>query len=525
MATITKIPATISRYTAQPIDTPAKRKVAAYARVSTDSEEQLTSYEAQVSYYTEYIKSRADWEFVKVYTDEGISGVSTKGRLGFQAMVEDALAGKIQLIITKSVSRFARNTVDSLTTIRKLKEHNVECYFEKEQIWSFDGKCELLLSIMASISQEESRSISENVTWGFRKKMADGKFSMAYSSFIGYDKGEDGKLVVNPEQAEIVRLIYRLFLEGMSPYSIAKHLTALGIKTPMNKDKWHGTTVRQILTNEKYKGDALLQKTFCSDFLTKKNVKNEGQIPMYYIEGDHEAIIEPTIFDMVQEEMKRRIESKQRHSGVSIFSSKLKCADCGHWYGAKIWQSNTKYRKTVFQCNFKFKNAEKCQTPHLMEEDIKRMFIAAVNRLLKNKTEIIENIQLLITMISDTKALEMQQDELQGTLKALAEMIEKLVSKNAHTVMDQTEYRSRYEALVQKYNSTKQDYENISAEIVSRNTRIIRLNDFLSTLQKTDALLTDFDENLWGALMEYGTVQRDGSITFCFRNGMEINAN
>ena len=225
MPKITKIPASISRYTSAPIDAPVKRKVAAYARVSTDSEEQLTSYAAQISYYTEYIKGREDWEFVGVYTDEGISGCSTKRREGFQRMISDAMAGKIDLIITKSVSRFARNTVDSLTTIRLLKENNVECYFEKENIWTFDGKGELLLTIMSSISQEEARSISENVTWGHRKRFADGKVSVAYSRFLGYDKGPDGKMVVNPEQAEIVKLIYRLFLEGMTPHTIAIHLT------------------------------------------------------------------------------------------------------------------------------------------------------------------------------------------------------------------------------------------------------------------------------------------------------------
>ena len=310
MPKITKIPASISRYTSAPIDAPVKRKVAAYARVSTDSEEQLTSYAAQISYYTEYIKGREDWEFVGVYTDEGISGCSTKRREGFQRMISDAMAGKIDLIITKSVSRFARNTVDSLTTIRLLKENNVECYFEKENIWTFDGKGELLLTIMSSISQEEARSISENVTWGHRKRFADGKVSVAYSRFLGYDKGSDGKMVVNPEQAEIVKLIYRLFLEGMTPHTNA-------------------TTIRRILTNEKYKGDALLQKEFTVDFLTKKTKKNCGEIPMYYIEDDHEAIIDPAVFDMVQQEMERRKTGTSRYSGVSIFSSKIKCGECG----------------------------------------------------------------------------------------------------------------------------------------------------------------------------------------------------
>lgn len=208
------IPATISRTTSEPIASSAKRKVAAYARVSTDLEEQQTSYEAQVSYYTDYIKSREDWDFVKVYTDEGVTGTSTKYREGFQEMVGDALSGKIDLIVTKSVSRFARNTVDSLTTIRELKEHGTEVYFEKENIWTFDSKGELLLTIMSSLAQEESRSISENVRWGQRKKAADGKYTLAYAHFLGYDKGEDGKPVINTDQAVVVQEIYSRFLEG-----------------------------------------------------------------------------------------------------------------------------------------------------------------------------------------------------------------------------------------------------------------------------------------------------------------------
>ena len=198
---VTTIPATLSRFTAAPINSTKKRRVAAYARVSTDNEEQLTSYEAQVDYYTNYIKGRDDWEFAGVYTDEGITGTNTKKREGFKSMVADALDGKIDLIITKSVSRFARNTVDSLTTIRKLKENSIEVYFEKENIWTFDGKGELLLTIMSSLAQEESRSISENCTWGQRKRFADGKVTVPFKRFLGYDMGPDHNLVVNPEQA------------------------------------------------------------------------------------------------------------------------------------------------------------------------------------------------------------------------------------------------------------------------------------------------------------------------------------
>ena len=285
MAKVITIPATRSRYTAAPINSREKRRVAGYARVSTDHEEQQTSYEAQVDYYTNYIKGREDWEFVSVYTDEGISATSTTKRDGFNKMVADALDGRIDLIITKSVSRFARNTVDSLTTIRKLKEHKVECYFEKENIWTFDSKGELLLTIMSSLAQEESRSISENVTWGQRKRFADGKVTVPFKRFLGYDRGEDGNLVINEEQAEIVRRIYGMFLQGRSPFAIAKALTEEGIPTPGGKTNWSGSTVRSILTNEKYKGDALLQKVYTVDFLSKKKKVNEGEVPQYYVES------------------------------------------------------------------------------------------------------------------------------------------------------------------------------------------------------------------------------------------------
>ena len=238
---VTTIPATLSRFTAAPINSTKKRRVAAYARVSTDNEEQLTSYEAQVDYYTNYIQGRDDWEFAGVYTDEGITGTNTQKREGFKSMVADALAGKIDLIITKSVSRFARNTVDSLTTIRKLKEHCAEVYFEKENIWTFDSKGELLLTIMSSLAQEENRSISENCTWGQRKRFADGKVTVPFKRFLGYDMGPDRNLVVNPEQAKLVKRIYGMFLLGKSPFQIASSLTEEGIPPPGGKDHWNAS--------------------------------------------------------------------------------------------------------------------------------------------------------------------------------------------------------------------------------------------------------------------------------------------
>ena len=239
---VTTIPATKTKYSSKSIVQVTKRRVAGYARVSTDSDKQFTYYETQVDYYTNYISNRADWVFVGIYTDEGISGTNRKHREGFNSMLKDALDGKIYLIITKSVSRFARNTVDSLTTVRELKDAGVEVYFEKENIWTFDFKGELLMTIMSSLAQEESKSISKNVTWGHRKRFSDGKVSIPFGNFLGYDKGPDGNLVVNKEQAKIVKKIYRYFLKGNTPYRIAKMLTEEGIPT-ISKVKRNGLQV------------------------------------------------------------------------------------------------------------------------------------------------------------------------------------------------------------------------------------------------------------------------------------------
>ena len=297
MPKITAIPATKPLHAASHV-LPNIRRVAGYARVSTDDEDQANSYAAQVDYYEHYIRSHDGWQYAGIYTDEGISGTSIKHRDGFNQMVRDALSGKIDLIVTKSVSRSARNTVDSLTTVRALKDKGVEVFFEKENIWTLDSKGELLITIMSSLAQEESRSISENVTWGQRKRFSDGKVNMPFKNFLGYDRGPNGEPIINPEQAETVRRIYRRYLEGMSIPQIATALDADGVLTPRGKNRWSHTTIQSILTNEKYKGDTLLQKTFTVDFLTKTKKINEGEVPQYYVTGSHEAIIDPETWEL-----------------------------------------------------------------------------------------------------------------------------------------------------------------------------------------------------------------------------------
>ena len=520
---VTAIPATISRYTAAPINSTKKRRVAGYARVSTDHEDQTTSYEAQVDYYTNYIKSREDWEFVRIYTDEGISATNTRKREGFKSMIADALAGKIDLIVTKSVSRFARNTVDSLTTVRQLKDAGIEVYFEKENIWTLDSKGELLITIMSSLAQEESRSISENVTWGQRKRMADGKVSFAYSRFLGLDKDkETGKIVVNPEQAETVKLIFHLFLEGMTPHSIAMELTNRGIKTPGGKDVWNQQTVRRILSNEKYKGDALLQKEFTVDFLQKKMKKNEGEVPQYYVEGNHEAIISPQVFDLVQAELERRKKNGSRYSGVSIFSNKIKCGDCGSWYGSKVWHSTDRYRKVVYRCNHKYDNGTKCETPHVTEDEIKAAFVSAYNKLVTEKKEIIANAELIRRTLCVTDSLLAEKKQLENEMSIVVEMTQSIVEENARVAQDQEEYQKRYNALVERYDKSKARYDEVIAAISAKEAQGERLKNFIQTLKEQDGAIREFDSALWGSMVEYITVGRKKEITVTFRNGTEI---
>lgn len=522
MASVTKIPASVSRFTSAPITEQKKRKVAGYARVSTDHDDQFTSYEAQIDYYTNYIKSRSDWEFVSVYTDEGITGCNTKRREGFKAMIADALAGRIDLIVTKSVSRFARNTVDSLTTIRKLKEHGTEVYFEKENIWTFDGKGELLLTIMSSLAQEESRSISENCTWGQRKRFADGKVTVPFGRFLGYDRGPNGELIVNEEQAQIVRKIYGYFLQGRSPYQIAKILAEKDIPTPSGKGKWCSATVKSILTNEKYKGDALLQKSITVDFLSKKIKANEGEVPQYYVEGDHEAIIQPEIFDRVQILMQARSGGRNRSSSVNVLSGKIKCGDCGSWYGSKVWHSTDKYRRVIWQCNHKFDGGEKCSTPHLDEDTIKQLFIKALNILCKERDLIAAGFEEIKDTAFSTEALEAEAEVLTGEVNTVAELIQKCIDENARVAQDQTEYQKRYDALVLRFEDAKGKLDETQAAIAKTKAQRQMMENFMEVLRSLPEQVEVFDEGTWYALCDYITVYSKDDIRVTFQNGMEI---
>lgn len=522
MANITVIPASKTLHSKMPVNARSRRKVAGYARVSTDSEEQLTSYEAQVDYYTKYIRSNPDWEFVDVYTDEGISATNTRHRDGFNRMIADALAGKIDLIVTKSISRFARNTVDSLTAVRKLKEHGTEVYFEKEGIYTFDSKGELLITIMSSLAQEESRSISENVTWGQRKRFADGKVSLPYKSFLGYRKGSDGLPEIVPEEAEIVREIYKLFIQGKTVNWIATHLTAKGIPTPRGKEKWQTSTIESILTNEKYKGSAVLQKKFTVDFLSKKMKVNEGEVPQYIVEQSHPAIIDPAQWQKVQDEMAVRKFRGKHHNSLNPFSAKIVCGDCGGFYGSKVWHSTDKYRRIIWQCNGKFKGKDRCVTPHLYEDDIKRLFLRAVAQLTEDREVLLETCRMIHDEYLNTDAIDAECATLNDEIEIVSGLTKKLIAENATTAIPQDEYNRKYDALVERYHAAQDRLDELQKLRITRSFQADVLECFMFEIKAIDTTLPlEFTDRFWNNLIDRVTVYHDGRMVFRFKNGTE----
>ncbi|MDD4422984.1 MAG: recombinase family protein, partial [Eubacteriales bacterium] len=524
MPQVTIIPATRDLHTGIAKNGFYKKKVAGYARVSTNNEEQLTSYEAQVDYYTKYIQSRADWQFVKVYTDEGISATNTKHRDGFNEMISAALEGKIDLIVTKSVSRFARNTVDSLTTVRKLKDKGVEVYFEKENIYTLDSKGELLITIMSSLAQEESRSISENVTWGKRKAFADGKVYLPYKNFLGYRKGEDGLPEIVPEEAEVIRLIYRLFFEGKTTYLIAEELTSRGVPTPTKRQsEWQSSTVESILSNEKYKGSALLQKKFTTSFLEKKMKVNEGEVPQYYIENSHPAIITPGEYEMARAELQRRKGIGHKYSGKNIFASKIVCGDCGSYYGPKAWHSNSIYYKIIYRCNSKYKtDKHKCGTPTLTEDTIKDAFIEAINKLLIGKTQLIDDCRIMQTMLSDTSEQEIKLGEKNDELDIVRGLLAKCIESNSKDEQDQEAFWQKYNCLEERYNTIKVKIEKLYDEIKIRRQKAENIGAFMFELNERDGIIDTFDERLWFVTVDRVVVNKGKGLVFEFKNGIKI---
>jgi len=381
-------------------------------------------------------------------------------------------------------------------SVRKLKEKGVEIYFEKENIYTQDSKGELMITIMSSLAQEESRSISENVTWGQRKRMADGKVTMPYGRFLGYRKGEEGLPEIVPEEAEVVRMIYKSFMEGMSPYKIAKMLMKMHILTPAGNENWHASTIKSILTNEKYKGSALLQKKFTVDFLTKKQKVNEGEVPQYFIEDSHPPIIDPQEFELVQAEIARRKEIGRVYSSINIFSTKLVCSCCGGFFGSKVWHSTSKYKRTIWQCNHKFQNGEKCSTPHLYEAEIKKRFIEVCERVAADRNDFIASCQQIVEMLSDTAAIDRKIEEQYIYLNGLASAMQQFIRENAMHPQGKDFYKKRMAEYDKQKAAVESRLKDLQSQKAARLSRKELLDGLVKVLEENGILIDKFDERL-----------------------------
>lgn len=489
-------------------------RVAAYCRVSTDNEEQASSYEAQIQHYEEFIKTNPEWEFVGVCADEGISATSTKNREQFNAMIEDCKAGKIDMIFTKSISRFARNTLDCLKYIRLLKEINIPVFFEKESINTMDAKGEVLITIMASLAQQESESLSKNTKMGIQYRFQQGKVMVNTRNFLGYDKDEDGHLIINPAEAETVKRIFREYLEGASCMKIARGLERDGIRTARDNPRWHDSTVRKILENEKYMGDALLQKTYTIDFLNKKRGRNNGTLPQYYIEDDHEAIIPKELFMSVQEEMARRSSERdmngkrQGFSANHAFSHIVTCECCGEHFRRLHW--NNRGKKTiVWRCKTRLEDKTRCSARTVSEDTLQEAFVEAINEMLDNSDEYLKklesNLKTAVSLANPQSA------------EALAERMRQLQQE----LIDRTESGENYDELAEEILRIRELQEQSNMDSVIKAEHNKRIRELRAFIRSQPHGIMEFDETLVKHLVERVTVFGD-YLVFRFRSGMEI---
>ena len=496
-------------------DKKPKLRVAAYCRVSTDSDEQATSYEAQVEHYTEYIQKNPDWEFAGIYADDGISGTNTKRRDEFNRMIDDCKSGKIDMIITKSISRFARNTLDCLKYIRQLKDMNIPVLFEKESINTMDAKGEVLITIMASLAQQESQSLSQNVKLGLQYRYQQGKVQINHNRFLGYTKDTDGNLVIDPEQAEVVKRIYREYLEGFSMDKIAAGLEADGILTGAGGTRWHTSTINKILRNEKYIGDALLQKTYTTDFLNKTRVKNNGLMPQYYVEGNHEAIIPKEIYMRVQEELVRRRVVKTSANGKKrsyscnhCFSQIVICGECGELFRRIHW-NNRGCKSIVWRCISRLESTGlECHARTVNETVLENVVLSAINELLGDKSGYQEQLQQNIA--EAIRSSSTATDDIDEKLAALQqELLQKANNKES------------YDAVADEILRLRDLKQQNAMDTSARDEQIRRINELQDFIRNQPTYLTEFDETLVKRWLKQIIVY-DNHFTMELKSGLNI---
>lgn len=507
-------------------------RVAPYCRVSTSSEEQLDSYDNQIEYYTEKIKAQDGWTMVDMFADPGITGTSVTKRKAFQRMIKACKKGKVDLVITKSVSRFCRNTLDGLEYVRMLKSMNVGVYFEKENVNTLYMDNEMILTFMMSQAQAESESMSGNIKWGHRKNFKDGKVYYHYAGFLGFRRSADDLPEIDPEEAAVVRRIFSRYLLGESVSQISRDLMADGIKTARGKDIWRDGVIRAMLQNEKYVGDAMLQKTFIKDLFSRQVVKNNGQLPKYYVHECHPAIIDRLTFQRVQEEIARRSSIKSvstttktelsKYSGKYALTELMCCANCGSPYRRISW-SRPEGKKIVWRCLSRVENGKKfCKTAPTLEEcDVHAAVVAAMNEMFSLKT--------MQSILSDSISTALAQKSGGMSIAAidsrLTELREKqygLLQLAAGAGAESTYYDEELNTVNMEFSrllAQRNEQEKVQADTA---TVDLRAEQIAGELTSTEPAITAFDNVAVRQLIESVKVLSKEKLLVRFKDGTEI---
>jgi len=509
-------------------------RVAAYCRVSTDDEEQLTSYEAQQAYYTDKIMTNPHWTMAGIFADEGRTGTSAAKRPEFLKMIRKCRQKKIDLVLVKSISRFARNTVDCLNYIRALRTLGIAVIFEKENINTLDSDSEMLITMMGAFAQAESESISENVKWGVKQAMREGKVSIQYKHLYGYERGEDGKPRIIPEQAEVVRQMYDSFLAGHSIRMIKAELEKQGVLTSKGGTIWSESVIRSILKNEKYCGDVLRQKTYTQDCISHKQLRNEGQLPMYLIQDNHEGIVSRDKFNAVRAEFARRSagrapSQKMAPSGRSCYSAKyalterLICGECGTLYRRCVWTKKGQ-KIAVWRCASRIDYGKKyCHdSPTIYEKPLQAAILAAINTVMEQKN-------LLVGQIADT--MRMQMIAAPGSSMNIADIDQRIAKLNEE--FQELFAASREEGGYLKYAGDFKRITDAVADLKEKRSRLLeqqnsdsassrRIQDAINILNTGSAEIAEWDESIVRQLVDTVKVLSADRISVRLQGGMEI---
>ena len=511
-------------------------RVAAYCRVSTDDEEQLTSYEAQKNYYTDKIMTNKEWTMAGIFADEGITGTSARKRPEFLRMIRQCKQGKIDIVLTKSISRFARNTVDCLNYVRALKELGIAVIFEKENMNTLEIDSEILITMLGAFAQSESESISANVRWGKRQAMKEGKAIINYKHLYGYRKGADGRPEIIPEQAEVVRKIYDLFLSGTPIRGILEYLNVNNIPNISGGSQWAKNAVNSILINEKYCGDVLLQKTYIDDCINKKVKKNTGQLPMYLVQNHHEGIISRETFDAAQAELARRSAGKSpskknaptgrsRYSSKYALSDRLYCGECGTRYQRCTWRNRDGSKRIVWRCVSRVDYGNKyCHnSPTLDEEQLHRAILTAINSTVKDKDNIVYNLKAAMEKeLTPVAGQQLSLSEIDNRLEQLNTEFSKVLAEASESG-DQAAYSDRFREIMQKQAALKTQRDEIQRMLAESGKAAAHIEQCRQAAESTPSAITEWDEALIRQVVENVTVETGNEIIVALKSGASIH--